>query len=290
MPRPERYKKREGAIAPPAEAAAASVDDAAAIGQDARTGLIPADEEAIAERVAKRLGWKSREEWGDRAPANWMPASQFLERTPTEIENLKDRLKRTGQAAETAIEDARKRAVQEAEIALRAAAKTGNEEAAVAAARVVAENSGPDPRVTAWIAARPWFNQDVIARRLAIAVCDDGARAGKSVEDQLDAAEAEVRRRFPEHYPQSPAPAVDSREEPQETRMSQMRTPPVVAPGQRGSAPPVSRQTGPGWNDIPAADRQSLSKFVRKMATHNVSEADAQKRLAASYWSNKEQR
>ena len=286
MPRPARYAKREGAVAAtPASTPAAAVDAAEAIGQDARTGLIPADEEAIAERVAKRLGWKSREEWGERAPANWMPASQFLERTPTEIETLKDRLKRTGQAAEAAIEDARKRAVQEAEIALRAAAKTGNEEAAVAAARVVAENSGPDTRVASWIAARPWFNQDKMARTLAVTVCDEQARAGKSVEDQLEAAEAEVRRRFPEHFPQA-APVVDSREETGETRLSQVRTPPQVQPGQRGSAPPVKTQ-GPGWNDIPAADRQSLSKFVKKMATHNVSEADAQKRLAASYWKNK---
>ena len=284
MPRPDRYRAREAGAVVGQEPQDVVVEDTAPLdekessGQSSRSGPVAQSELEVARNVARRMGWVPLEEW-TREPSSWVEADEFLETTTKKIDNLKDRLKRTGQAADAAIEEARRRAREEAEIQLRQAARTGNEELAVQAARQVAQNAGPDPRTVAWIGRNSWFNEDPAARMVAAAICDQEAAKGASIEDQLERAEAEVRRRFPEHF------STMEREEPAERRLSEIRKAPSVQPGNRGTPPRSSKANG--WNDIPSGDRVQLSKFVKKMATHNLSEADAQARLAASYWANK---
>jgi hypothetical protein len=283
MPRPERYRAKEAMVG--AEEAEDTVphmdeglDENTSLSQSSKEGPIAQSELEVARSVARRMGWVPLEEW-TREPTKWVEADKFLEESARKIDDLKDRLKRTGQAADAAIEEARRRAREEAELQLRQAARTGNEELAVQAARQVAQNAGPDPRTVAWIGRNSWFNEDPAARMVAAAICDQEAARGASIEDQLERAEAEVRRRFPEHFPSY------GREEPVEKRLSEVRKAPAVQPGTRGTPPRSGRPNG--WNDIPSGDRVQLSKFVKKMTTHNLSEADAQARLAASYWANK---
>ena len=284
MPRPDRYRARETGMKVGDEAqdvvspVQEPLDDEDSSSQSSKRGPIAQSELDVARSVARRMGWVPLEEW-TREPSSWVEADEFLDTTTKKIDNLKDRLKRTGQAADAAIEEARRRAREEAEMQLRQAARTGNEELAVQAARQVAQNAGPDPRTVAWIGRNPWFNENPAARMVAAAICDQEAANGASIEDQLERAETEVRRRFPEHF------SVMDREEPEMRRLSEIRKPPSVQPGNRGTPPRSSKSNG--WNDIPSGDRVQLSKFVKKMATHNLSEADAQARLAASYWANK---
>ena len=287
MPRPDRYRLKEaGALVgekpvdPPY--VDDGLDDGPDIGQSSERSESSQGELDLARSVARRMGWVPREEWS-RDPDRWVDADEFLEQKPRELETLKERLKRTGQAADAAIEEAKRRAREEAEAELRQAARTGDEELAVQAARKVAQTAGPDPRTVAWIERNPWFNADPAARMVAAAICDQEARAGSTIEDQLQAAEREVRRRFPEHFSSSQA------DEPMtpNVRMSEVRRPPAVHAGTRGVSSRAKEP--PGWSDIPSGDRVQLGKFVKKMASHNLSEADAQKRLAASYWANKEQ-
>lgn len=288
MPRPARYKDKEqglktGNVADEATLEVEHLDDSPQLGQSSERSAPSQGEIDLARSVARRMGWVPLEEW-KRDPAKWSDADQFLENKPRELETLKERLKRTGQAADAAIEDARRRAREEAEAQLRQAARNGDEETAVRAAAVVAQNAGPDPRTVAWIGSNPWFNEDPAARMVAAAICDREAQAGKSIQDQLEAAEREVRRRFPEHFAGSmreEEPVTASlREVARETNRA-----PGVQPGNRGTS--VRAKGPPGWNDIPSGDRVQLSKFVRKMASHKLSEGDAQARLAASYWANK---
>jgi len=284
MPRPERYRAKEtlvGSEEPIDEVSPhieETLDEDTTSSQSSRRGPIAQSELDVARSVARRMGWVPLEEW-TREPSSWVEADEFLETTAKKIDNLKDRLKRTGQAADAAIEEARRRAREEAEAQLRQAARTGNEELAVEAAQRVAQNAGPDARTVAWIGRNSWFNEDPAARMVAAAICDQEAARGSSIEEQLERAEAEVRRRFPEHFPSQ------SRDEPVERRLSEIRKAPSVQPGNRGTPPRSGKPNG--WNDIPSGDRVQLSKFVKKMTTHNLSETDAQARLAASYWANK---
>ena len=246
---------------------------------DYKSGQVSEGELDLARSVARRLGWVPVEEW-TRDPTKWVEADQFLERTPNEINSLKDRLKRTGQAADAAIEDARRRAREEAEYELRQATLAGDADRAVQIAHKVAQTAGPDQRTVAWISRNPWFNEDASARTLAATICDQEARAGASHEDQLERAENEVRKRFPEYFGET------MKREPTEKKLSEVRNPPAVQPGTRGGQSTRSRKEN-GWEDIPSGDRQQLAKFVKKMSTHNVDEKTAQSRLAASYWTNK---
>lgn len=305
MARPQRYRDREQGKAPAAETGTktgavseraspparddSELDDEDQSRQSSRSGPIVEDEGPV-ERAARRAGWTPLEEW-KRDPSKWVDAETYLERTTQENENLRDRLKRTGQAAEAAIEEARRIAKEEALAELRAAAKSGDEEAAVRAADKVAKTSGPDPRTVAWIGRNQWFNADPRAQALAVSVVNARANEGATIEDQLEAAEDEVRKRFPEHFPESRRPPEDRRETPAsgERRLSQTeRAAPAMAGGSRGQH---ARPKGePGWPDIPKDDRAAMSVMVQKMGRqHGVSEQDAQTRLAKRYWDNKGQ-
>lgn len=242
-------------------------------GQSHKSGIVaPEGELELSRSVARRMGWVPQEEW-KRDPSKWVDAPDFLERTPAELAAAKDRLRRTGQAAEAALEEAKRQARSEAERELRQAAKDGDEEKAVEAARKVAENSGPPPQSVAWVNRNSWFNDDPAARAVAVEITKSKAREGLSVEDQLAAAEAEVRRRFPEYFP-------GQVQERREERLSE-RKPPVVAEGSRG-APPVKRDKG--WGDIPTGVRSQVGKFIRSYMASGMTEDAARARYAGSYW------
>ncbi len=280
MARPARFKARQAL-----NDMASGTDSTTMLNTDEddntsefRTGQVSEAELEVQRSVARRMGWVDKDEW-TRDPTKWTDADQFLERTPTELTSLKDRLKRTGQAADAAIENARRLAREEAEAELRQATLSGNADLAVQAAHKVAQNAGPDPRTVAWIGRNNWFNEDTAARTLAAAICDREASKGASHEEQLERAEQEVRKRFPEHFGET------MRENNVEKRLSDVRTAPAVQSGTRGQ-PTRSRREN-GWDEIPSGDRQQLDKFVKKMSTHSLSQKDAQARLAASYWANK---
>ena len=280
MARPARFKARQAL-----NDMASGTDSTTMLNTDEddntsefRTGQVSEAELEVQRSGARRMGWVDKDEW-TRDPTKWTDADQFLERTPTELTSLKDRLKRTGQAADAAIENARRLAREEAEAELRQATLSGNADLAVQAAHKVAQNAGPDPRTVAWIGRNNWFNEDTAARTLAAAICDREASKGASHEEQLERAEQEVRKRFPEHFGET------MRENNVEKRLSDVRTAPAVQSGTRGQ-PTRSRREN-GWDEIPSGDRQQLDKFVKKMSTHSLSQKDAQARLAASYWANK---
>lgn len=243
-------------------------------GQPYRTGSIPEGELELARSVAKRLGWTPKEEW-KRDPSKWTDAPEFLEQTPRQIESLKERVKRTGQAAADAIEDARRQARIEAHAEIRAAAKSGDEEAAAAAADKLARVSGPPAETVAWIARNAWFNEDEDARVLAVNEINRLAAQNLSIPDQLEAAEAKVRKRFPEHFDPPP-----QREEIRETRK-----PPAVTGGSRGTGAAPKEK---GFGDIPGADRQQYQRyFAKRFESQGLTPEQAQAKYAKSYWSNK---
>ncbi len=285
MPRPERVRAREAARAEaPTEAdvsretpvAAEPIDKTAEPSQSVRSGAIEdeAPEVVLSRTVARRLGWVPQDEW-KRDPAKWVDADQYLEETPRQIETLKERLKRTGQVAEAVAEEARREGIEQARRELLAATESGDKDAAIAAANKL---QGPPPQTVAWMGRNAWFNQDPDARLLAVNVIERSRLAGGTIEQQLQAGEDAVKRRFPEHFEIIPFA------EPQrEARLSEVRTPPQVQGGSRGAVAPRTKEKG--WADIPSGDRGQMERSVQRLSrNHGKTAAEVQGMLAANYW------
>lgn len=271
--------------------------------QALRTEQVAQGDDELISRLARRFGWRPKEEL-DRVPNNWLDAKDYLERTPDQLtperfeelraqkKALEDRLRRSAQAAADAIEDSRRQARIEAQAEIRAAAEAQDPERAEQAAKRLAEiPSGPPPQTVAWIGKNPWFESDPLARDFATSIVNARAKAGASIDDQLEAAESEVRRRFPEHFPaeqrQERAEERPSTEGGRQTevRLSESRrvqTAPAVAEGARGGGGAPKEK---GFNDIPAGDRALYQqKLARKFEGRGMTPEEAKAKWAKAYW------
>lgn len=330
MPRPERIRNREQALADgvdaepvgelepppsaplnrkeevgirrtlratPVVAEEEPLDNPPELEQFVRQGPVVAEvdpELELSRKLARPFGWVPKEEW-TRDPEKWTEATDFLADTPRQMAALKERLKRFGQVAEDQAEQARRDGLAQARAELEAATREGNVERAGEAADRIAKNSGPPPQTTAWIARNPWFRSDPDAQTIAANAMRKAERIGATIEEQLQAGEAEARRRFPEHFDIAPAPRLAPEPQPQptpepapvrqEARFSEVRTPPQMARGSRGGGPSVPKEKG--WMDIPAADRSQMTRFVKSAVRKGLTEAEATRRLAYNYWDTK---
>lgn len=235
--------------------------------------------EPVAEALAKRMGWKPREEW-TRDPEDWTPASKFLEGTASQVEDLRARNRklleekeRAAQATADMLEQERARIREEA---LRTIRTADDPEERTRAAQKLAENSGPPPETRAWLARNPWFDTDPDAQALAASTINRLAARGVSIPDQLEQAESAVKKRFPEYF------AAQT-----EMRLSDVRrqapSPPQVQQGTRATnnGPPREK----GFSDIPTADRQAFREhLLRKFMTNGQTQEQAEARYARSYW------
>lgn len=270
------------ALAPVSEV---QVDGGDKVGASSRTGQVSEGELELSRSVAKRLGWIPLEEW-KRDPAKHKDAPEFLEETPRHLESLREQNRRMGQAAEAVIEDAKRQAREEARAELKAATEAQDVNAAEAAARKLADNSGPPPQTLAWIGRNPWFNSDQEARGIAVGAIRRAEAAGLSIEDQLEAGEIAARKRFPEHFETAPTPS--QREAPKpEVRLSEVRPAPQVQQGTRTVATPASKEKG--FADLPQGARQDYERHLaRHFRNRFSSEDDARTAYAKKYWAETE--
>ncbi len=241
---------------------------------DFRTGEVGEDD--FIESLARKAGWVSKEEW-KRDPAKHSDARSYLERLPDELETAKDRLRRSAQANEAALEEARRQERQRALEEVRIAERAGDTAAADAAAARVRQAEGPPPQVQNWVRDNPWFNEDPDAADYARTITNRLAAEGRPVSEQLEAARSAVMKRFPEHSGQA-----ETRQEPTEARLSEVRRPPVQAGTRGASSTPRER----AWGDLAPAVRSAAAPFVKAYQRKGFSEADAQARYARSYWSD----
>lgn len=242
-----------------------------------RTGPVGEDDFLIS--LARKAKWVPKEEW-KRDPAKWTDHRTYLERLPAELETLQERNRRTAQAAADAIEEDRRRTREAAQAEVRAAAEDKDPERATRAAEQLARASGPAPQTIAWMARNAWFNDDPDAQIMAVAEINRVAQSGASIEDQLAAGEAKVKRRFPEYFGQA-----EEREEPKkEVRLSERTPPPALQGGTRGAG---SHTKEKGFNDIAAGDRALFDKHFRRKYETYLKPEEAQAKYAKAYWANK---
>lgn len=258
---------------------------------------------ALERDVAKKIGWTDRESWtqAGRDPSRWRDAPEYLVETPRQLKSLQERnqhlnerIKRNAQAAADAMEENRRQAREQALAEVRAAASSQDPEAIEAATQKLAKvTEGPHPETVAWISRNAWFNEDSEARAVAAAAVERSRRAGGTVSDQLQAAEAAAKKRFPEHFPdetpareqQREAPRAESRTEVRLTDSRISAPPPAVSPGSRGgSGTPKAK----GFDDIPAQDRALYDKHFAKKYGAYLKPEEGKARYAQSYWANKQ--
>lgn len=247
------------------------------------------------EAEAREMGWKPKDEWtGD--PEQWRDAQEFVkrgeeflpyvraerDRLRKEVErknkDFEDRIKRLDAANREALKR------QKAQYEERLAELDRREEQAVSEGDTEAwkairqqreklgappeaedESSeapaGVDPAVQEW-ASRPendWFHTDDAMRAMAITVAGRVAQNGGDVNAQLRAAEAEVRKRFPEHFgTQKPRQAVET----------------------GGQPPRAGKRESRGVANLPREAREAFDEFVR-MGVY--SEKDLPE-YAKAYW------
>lgn len=208
--------------------------------------------EAVFAGAASEMGWSPKDRWkGD--PEKWVDAKTFILNTPKALKAAKQQVERVVRVSAEQMEKLRTDAMATARAEVRAAAASGDPDQIEAAAENLARASQkPDPAVAKFAASNAWFDTDEAARNVAIAVSNKVAQSGGSVSEQLEAAEKEVRKRFPEYFEDDDADPAPQRKQP-----------PAVEGGQR-TASPSARKTG--WNDLPnhvksAWSQKRLSQF-----------------------------
>lgn len=213
--------------------------------------------------VASEMGWSPKEKWkGD--PEKWRDAASFLKNTPQVLKNTKEQAERATRAAAQAIERNRTAALADAEARIAEAAANGDTAGAAEAARDLREISrGPDAGLDAFVEKNRWFKTNLQARQLAIAAAQEVADTGGSADEQFEAGEREVKKRFPELFGETAEGDKPS------------KAAPTVQGGQRTAhAGPRKR----GWADLPANIRQTMTPKNLKLFGQTEAE------YAESYW------
>ena len=111
-----------------------------------------------------------------------------------------------------------------------------------------------------WVAQRPWFRDDPLARQAAVQVAEAYARDGRSTAEQLSAADREVRRLFPHHF-----------------NAGGRQAPEVSQPGSRSSSQSNRAKTAA---DMPRNAMEVARSFVESGSLKSVDE------YAKFYWEN----
>jgi hypothetical protein len=198
-------------------AADAGAESEKGTGEESQDGAI--DYEAI----AKKEGWQSKEELGDKYDAaRYVGAEEFVKRKPL-FDTIKDLKKQNKELAKTVdgvvsftqknAELAAKRAIAELQAQKKEAIKVGDEAAVeaidksldehkaavVAAARAKPENKVPE-EIIAWTEANQWFNEDIEMQDFATAYCASYAKRNpkKTMEEALEETAKATKRAFPD--------------------------------------------------------------------------------------------
>lgn len=237
------------------------------------------------EEIAERMGWSPKDKWRGR-PEAWKPASEYIDNTRYETKNLRQSVKRTEQAVERltqaqdaaitrAIERERERLTAEFEQAV----DDGDKQAATKATRELNKLEKQETKAQSQLSSdaqdfvsrhSSWFGKDEEATAYAVSVTERLNAQGKSIPEQLEAAEAAVRKRFPEHFEeQKPAPKP---------------APGVNAPNSRSA---TGAPRAKGFADLPAEAKAQWQKFDTQFKRSGFKDGYPQSEYAAEYWANK---
>lgn len=229
------------------------------------------------EALAAEIGWKPADQWKGEGH---MPASDYLRHQAArakdksdEVKSLAKRMDKIARTSATVLERqlAEQREELEGRYADLVAANKPGEARRVAQQIDQLDRSGDDDDVASDFKARnaSWFEKDDEATAFAFGVCEREARKGTSPDKQLELAEAAVKKRFPELFPDAQATAL-------------RRSAPVVGAPTSRSAPP--RPKGITAETAPPEVKKALAGYLARLPKEK--QADFTKRYLDEY--NKE--
>lgn len=253
------------------------VTDDGAMVEAVGTGEAEAPALTEVEQIASEMGWRSKDRF-DGPEGAWRPAAEFLRRIPNtkdmkrEIKGLKETVDRMGRASSALIEKSLREQAEAINAQFEAAVSKGDAAAAAAATKAMraledetAAARAPSGNAEEDFAREnPWYGKDEDATVYAIAVSQREARKGLGVQDQLEAVQAAVRKRFPELF--EPAHSV--------------KAPAAVSAPSRAASPRARTfATMP-----PEAQRAAESMAAKAKERFGKDPEDFKKEYAATYW------
>ena len=231
------------------------------------------------DELARTMGWRPKEQFkGD--PNLWKPAKDYikagaeiqrgLSRDLKELRGTVDTMTRTQAAIleQTLAEQRDKlvarynRAVEDgdAQTSFQVGRQIDNLNGQAQALQPQPQIQPAPPEAIDWVERNTWFNQDPLARDLALAVAERYANAGHDAETQLAAAEREVRKLYPHLFGAASKPP-----------------PEVHQPGGRSGS---GGRKGSTYADLPLAAKE----VARDMAERGV--IPNKEAYAIQYWKN----
>lgn len=224
-------------------------------------GAEATDDDISPEALAAELGWSPKDKWrGD--PDEWKPAASFLKTTVEinksrgrEIKSLNERLDRIARTTAQITDQALERQRGELETKYREAVDENDYDAARKIGQKIdalKPDNTPDPEVRDFVSRNgEWYNVDPDATAIAFNVAQRHADQGKSAAEQLEAAEAAVRKRFPEYFKD----AAPRAKQPASVELS-------------GSRAAGHTKRGPkGFNDLPPEAKTAALDFEKRGRT-----------------------
>ena len=235
------------------------------------------------EQLAVKMKWKPKDQYTG-PEGKWKPAEDYIlaEREISSglkdtVRGLKDTVDRLAATSTRQTERALKLQADEINARWEKAVEDGDKTAAAAAQRemaslektVVTDLGNPEEEFGR---AHSWFGKDEDATAYAISISQREANKGKTVAQQLEAAAAGVKKRFPELFEEEPAPKPGAKP-----------APTVNAPASRAS---LARK-GTSFADLPAEAKAAANRYAdlykqRFNADPEVSKAD----YAKDYFAN----
>lgn len=228
--------------------------------------------------LAKSMGWRPKEQFkGD--PNLWKPADEYIRaggeiqrgqsRELKDLRSTMENIARTNAAiVQSTIAAEREKLVNR----YNQAVEDGDGQQAWKISQDINNLNGqarqlatptaptPPPEAQDWVSRNTWFTQDPLARDLALNVAERYAQAGKTADEQLQAAEREVKRQYPHLFGASSKPAAG-----------------VNAPTSRSASP---RKMGSTFADLPG----EAKKIAEDMANRGV--IPDKEAYAKQYWQN----
>lgn len=211
------------------------------------------------EQLAVKMKWKPKDQYTG-PEGKWKPAEEYIlaERDISQglkdtVKGLKDTVDRLAATSTRQTERALKLQADEINARWEKAVEDGDKGAAAAAQRemaslekaVVTDLGNPEEE---FARSNPWYGKDDDATAYAQAISQREANKGKSVAQQLEAASAGVRKRFPELFDDAePAPKPGAKPPPG-----------VNAPNSRASG----GRRGTTFADLPAEAKAAANRFA----------------------------
>lgn len=211
--------------------------------------------------LATRIGWVPKDQFrGD--PEAWKPAEQFIldgkdiqRATSRELKEMRATVDNIARTTGTLFEQRMNEYASQLKTEYATAVEDGDPNRAwEIGQKLNGLSQQAPPTVTSeareWVARNPWFEKDPVAKNLAMAVADTYAKEGKSVAEQLRAAETHVRQAYPNLFASAgKGPAG------------------VAQPGSRSASPPGKAKS---FADMPRAAQDIAKDLVDRKLIPNT--------------------